>query len=128
MTQGYYELTETKAPEGYVLTDEITAYFMVNDGVVTWVEWSASENNWVEKTTDTMISFEAARAAVDDDPDTPEDETVQAQNAKFTVENEQGAALPHTGGIGTTIFYILGSILAIGCAVVLISRRRLHRN
>ncbi len=128
LTQGYYELTETKAPEGYVLTDEITAYFMVNDGVVTWVEWSASENNWVEKTTDTMISFEAARAAVDDDPDTPEDETVQAQNAKFTVENEQGAALPHTGGIGTTIFYILGSILAIGCAVVLISRRRLHRN
>ena len=32
--------------------------------------------------------------------------------------------LPHTGGIGTTIFYILGSILVIGGGIYFISRRR----
>ena len=45
---------------------------------------------------------------------------------EITVENEAGAVLPSTGGIGTTIFYILGSALVIGCGIVLISRKRMH--
>ncbi len=32
--------------------------------------------------------------------------------------------LPHTGGIGTVIFYVLGSILVIGGGIYFISRRR----
>jgi LPXTG-motif cell wall-anchored protein len=44
---------------------------------------------------------------------------------KETVVNKQGAVLPTTGGIGTTIFYILGSILVIGAGVVLVTRRRM---
>ncbi len=39
-----------------------------------------------------------------------------------------GVALPMTGGIGTTIFYIFGSMLVIGCGVVLASRRRTNKN
>ncbi len=35
--------------------------------------------------------------------------------------------LPHTGGIGTTIFYILGSILVIGGGIYFVSRRRVMR-
>lgn len=45
----------------------------------------------------------------------------------FEIPNPPGAELPHTGGIGTTIFYILGSLLVIGSAVVLISRRRIRK-
>ena len=41
------------------------------------------------------------------------------------VVNKQGSELPSTGGIGTTIFYILGSILVIGAGVVLVTRRRM---
>lgn len=42
------------------------------------------------------------------------------------VTNNAGAELPSTGGIGTTIFYILGAILVIGAGVVLVTRRRMN--
>lgn len=42
------------------------------------------------------------------------------------VANSSGTKLPSTGGIGTTVFYVLGSILAIGAAVLLITRRRMN--
>ena len=45
-----------------------------------------------------------------------------------TVVNQSGTELPSTGGMGTTIFYILGTILVIGAAIVLVSRRRMSNN
>ncbi len=36
-----------------------------------------------------------------------------------------GAVLPDTGGIGTTIFYIVGGLLVVGAIVVMISRKRM---
>lgn len=45
---------------------------------------------------------------------------------KETVVNKQGTVLPGTGGIGTTIFYVLGSLLVVGCGIVLISRKRMQ--
>lgn len=115
LIQGYYELTETKAPAGYVLTDDAPVYFKVDNGVISWIEWSAEENKWIDKTAGDMVSFEAASEAAE-------------TNAAFTVENEPGAALPSTGGIGTTIFYTLGSMLAVACVIALIARKRLRRN
>jgi LPXTG-motif cell wall-anchored protein len=44
------------------------------------------------------------------------------------VENNSGTQLPGTGGIGTTIFYILGSLLVVGCGIVLVSRKRMQNN
>ncbi len=44
------------------------------------------------------------------------------------VVNQQGTELPSTGGIGTTIFYIVGAVLVLGAGVVLVSRRRMHQN
>ena len=44
-----------------------------------------------------------------------------------TVENQQGTVLPSTGGIGTTIFYIIGAVLVIGAGVVLITKRRVAK-
>jgi LPXTG-motif cell wall-anchored protein len=43
-----------------------------------------------------------------------------------TVKNEKGFELPETGGIGTTIFYIIGAILVLGAGVLLITRRRMQ--
>ncbi len=40
--------------------------------------------------------------------------------------NNTGAVMPDTGGIGTTIFYIAGSILLIGAAVLLIVKKRMN--
>ena len=44
---------------------------------------------------------------------------------KQGVENSKGALLPSTGGIGTTIFYVLGGLLAVGAAVLLVTKRRM---
>ena len=41
------------------------------------------------------------------------------------VENSAGALLPSTGGMGTTIFYVLGSILVIGAVVLLVTKKRM---
>lgn len=43
------------------------------------------------------------------------------------VNNQSGTQLPSTGGVGTTIFYVLGGILAVGAAVLLIARKRAER-
>ena len=40
------------------------------------------------------------------------------------VLNQSGAKLPSTGGIGTTIFYVIGAALVIGAIVVLIAKKR----
>lgn len=58
----------------------------------------------------------------------PVDVQVNADNA-LTVEvpNNSGTELPSTGGMGTTVFYVLGSILVIGAAVLLITRRRMSK-
>ena len=45
--------------------------------------------------------------------------------ANFTIINNAGSVLPSTGGMGTTIFYIIGAILVIGAGVVLVTRRRM---
>ncbi len=44
--------------------------------------------------------------------------------ATATVQNNSGPELPSTGGIGTTIFYIVGGILVLGAGVVLLTRKR----
>ncbi len=41
-----------------------------------------------------------------------------------SIENKSGTVLPSTGGIGTTIFYILGGLLVVGAAVILVARRK----
>ena len=43
-----------------------------------------------------------------------------------TVTNNSGATLPETGGVGTTLFYIIGGVLMVGAAVLLVTRKRMN--
>ena len=44
------------------------------------------------------------------------------------VVNQSGAELPSTGGIGTTIFYVLGGLLVVGAGVLLVTRKRMGKS
>ena len=45
--------------------------------------------------------------------------------AGITVANNKGSTLPETGGIGTTIFYVLGSVLVLAAVVLLVTKKRM---
>ncbi|MBE6775373.1 MAG: isopeptide-forming domain-containing fimbrial protein [Ruminococcaceae bacterium] len=48
-----------------------------------------------------------------------------ADPATIEVENKTGGLLPETGGIGTTIFYVVGIVMMLGAGIVLISKKRM---
>lgn len=57
--------------------------------------------------------------------------TVKANNVEapdyiVRVENKAGTELPSTGGIGTTIFYVVGGGLMVAAAILLITKKRME--
>ena len=54
-------------------------------------------------------------------------ETIFTVNEKseITVENKAGIVLPETGGMGTTMIYILGAVMVLGAGVLLVTKRRM---
>lgn len=55
------------------------------------------------------------------------DSSMSYNKLTVKVENLSGTILPSTGGMGTTIFYVLGGILAVGAAVLLVTKKRMER-
>ena len=100
---GTYRLTETTTPSGYNTIDPIE--FIVTGGHTT--------------TDGTTAAYVAPTVNLG---------TFTQENGVFstTVENEAGTTLPETGGMGTTIFYVLGGLLVVGAGVLLIVRFRMR--
>ena len=46
-------------------------------------------------------------------------------NGGVQITNQSGTELPSTGGMGTTIFYVLGSVLVLGAGVLLVVKKRM---
>ena len=103
--EGTYTITEDIAPEGYnkiaPFTVTISAEFD-DAGVCTWT---------VKKGSETLSSSE------DGDP--------LLNLYDLTVENNQGIVLPGTGGMGTTIFYVVGGLLIVCAGALLITKIRM---
>ena len=47
--------------------------------------------------------------------------------ATAKVANKTGAVLPSTGGMGTTVFYVLGAVLVVGAGVLLVTKKRMSQ-
>lgn len=47
-------------------------------------------------------------------------------NGGVQITNQSGTELPSTGGVGTTIFYVLGGILAVTAIVLLVTKKRMN--
>ena len=45
---------------------------------------------------------------------------------KAEVANSAGTLLPSTGGVGTTVFYVLGAVLVLGAVVLLVTKKRMN--
>ena len=100
--EGTYTITEIVTPEGYNRIDpfKVTISFNAADKKFTA---TANESN-----------------------------TVSSDNSGNTlsmnVVNQSGGVLPGTGGIGTTMFYLLGALLVICAGVLLVTRTRMRHS
>lgn len=118
---GTYYLEETVAPEGYNKLKEPIK--LVIDATMLA---DAERQNWDEfipkdalLKVDLTVDGKAVEPSEEDD-----DRPIGIVATK--VENNQGTTLPETGGIGTTLFYIVGAALVLGAVVVLITRKRMN--
>lgn len=117
LDRGHYFLTETKAPEGYTaLTSPIE--IAIDASIGNTQSWNGSTT--LSNLTINVTDPNKMTAAINDGIGNIDDGTVG-----IAVANNATAQLPTTGGIGTTMFYIIGSVLAIGAAFVFVVRRRM---
>ena len=110
LTYGYYEIREKLPPKGYVLDGDACFYIRVDaDGVkLLQKDLTKDPKDWTANTTVGNVTL-----------------NVTTNTATAIVGNTPGIALPNTGGPGTRLFTILGSILTLGAGVLLWRRRRL---
>lgn len=107
LDDGDYKLTETTTPARYNTLEPIEFTITAEHDIV-------SDNPALKSLTGT----DGAEFTM-----TPD---LSAGSLTADIENEQGATLPSTGGIGTTLFYIVGAVLVIGAGVLLVTRRRMN--
>lgn len=55
------------------------------------------------------------------------DDETHVTSMEITVKNQAGATLPETGGIGTTLFYVIGALLVVGAGVLLVTKKRMGK-
>lgn len=60
--------------------------------------------------------------------DNEEDFTGAGDEKIVPIENKRGTTLPGTGGIGTTIFYVVGGGLMVAAAILLITKKRMENH
>ena len=114
LDDGVYYLKETKAPQHYnLLSNEIklTITATTSNGQT----WKSGEPGDAL----TVLSINVGDAT--ESATGERDKGIVSMN----VENSKGSTLPTTGGMGTTIFYVVGSILVLGAAILLITKKRM---
>lgn len=99
---GTYYLKETKAPAGYNLPDEDFKVVITAEVTLTEI-----------KSLDVTVGGEDGTG------------NTNTGIVEGTIANNSGATLPETGGIGTTIFYVVGGLLVAAAVVLLVTKRRM---
>jgi LPXTG-motif cell wall-anchored protein len=128
--QGTYSITETEAPEGY---NKLTEPFDVEakktgEGETTKTKTTIyldAKGNVTETVTSTTKEYNTDTDSFNNASATGDEEKSVPVYQFNPIVNQKGTELPSTGGIGTTIFYVMGSILVICAGVVLVTRRRM---
>lgn len=106
LDEGTYFLQETVAPKGYVLK---TTPFKF--------EIKAELNDTQQTLTGLTITM--------DEETTPKPGTPATGIVTGNFANSMTAELPETGGMGTTMLYVIGGVLLVGSAILLITKKRM---
>ena len=107
---------DTKLPTGFTKTTD-NKIVTIEDEKIT-VEGVDSDTYWLEET-DAPEGFNKIDGRIE--------VVVNADNSLIVeIPNHAGTVLPSTGGIGTTLFYVIGAILVLGAGVVLVTKRRVR--
>ncbi len=113
LDDGKYRLTETKTPAGYNTLEpiefEVTADHKTEIGKI---DFESQERANIL----TKLTGEESNGKIEF--------TLVNGNLATQIVNKSGATLPETGGIGTTIFYVLGGVMFAGAALMLVVRRK----
>ena len=122
LDDGQYKLTETKTPVGYNTIDPI--YFVIE----------ATHDETADAPTLKTLNAYLTDANGNKQTEMKDGESVNidlgtvdltAGSITTTVVNKSGSKLPSTGGIGTTIFYVLGGVLVLAAVVLLVTNKRM---
>ena len=110
---GNYTITEVTAPAGYnKLTAPVTVEAVKTGKTTTQTTvYLDKDGNAVD------VSAKEIEVKVDID-------TIAA--TAVVVVNKAGTELPSTGGMGTTVFYVLGAVLVLGAVVLLVTKKRMN--
>ena len=140
---GTYWLEEIKAPNGYIRSTDPVKIEIVPEFSISTVteyfkdgEWSETEPAEPYKTAtyevQTLLSYQvlyngsAAATYTYDNEGTTEIKISEAEEIPTSIINTKGVELPATGGMGTTIFYVIGAVLVLGAGILLVTRRRMN--
>ena len=107
LDDGNYRLTETKTPAGYNSIDPIEFTVTAEHDVL-------SDNPALTSLSGNTTTGELTFTSNTNDGSLSAD-----------VVNNAGSTLPETGGIGTTIFYVLGGMLVVCAVVLMVSKKRM---
>lgn len=113
LDDGNYILTETKTPAGYNTIDPITFTVTADHTSDNWD--GANRAGQLTRISGNKVTGEI------DFTETTSDGTLSTN-----VINKSGTTLPGTGGIGTTIFYVIGGGLMVAAAVLLVAKKRME--
>lgn len=112
---GKYKLVETTVPAGYNKADdlefEVAATYDTdkNDPVFGTLVIKDLSGKVLSEGTDKVFTVDVSNGS-----------------AVTSIVNLSGTILPGTGGIGTTIFYVIGGLLMAAAAVLLITKKRMN--
>lgn len=115
LDDGDYRLVEVKAPDGYNTAEDV--YFTI------------TANHDPDSTDPKLINLGCKYRSGQTGTANEITGSVSGLNdgsILIDVLNYRGNTLPSTGGMGTTVFYVLGSILAVGAAILLVSKKRMN--
>ena len=126
---GTYYLVELTAPKGFIkdtAVHTIVIDAVIEDEPVTETIEGYEVSYSVPVLKSYTITVDGAESAYTMTLDGPSISSVTPGDSTSEIVNTKGVELPATGGMGTTIFYAIGTILVLGAGVLLVTRRRMN--